>query len=229
MLTFPTSETGYARKSMRTTALIHESNRNKNLGLDRINREISNIKTDSVWPLLLTEVSRHENDSNITKLLTLYSDPLFRPVFHLSGEDSTSPHTDYIVSHDELQGIEAKHFDPEKSNFHWWMRTLKHQRNLQDSLILLRVWKIITQVFNLFNSLLKKKKRKKNTKHKTKQNLSPNTSQNYIFCSLEVFQFIYVCPSSWLPSPLWSCLLLVEMTPWRKGCRPSVNTHPLYE
>lgn len=170
MLTFPTSETGYARKSMRTTALIHESNRNKNLGLDRINREISNIKTDSVWPLLLTEVSRHENDSNITKLLTLYSDPLFRPVFHLSGEDSTSPHTDYIVSHDELQGIEAKHFDPEKSNFHWWMRTLKHQRNLQDSLILLRVWKIITQVFNLFNSLLKKKKRKKNTKHKTKQN-----------------------------------------------------------
>lgn len=214
MLTFPTSETGYARKSMRTTALIHESNRNKNLGLDRINREISNIKTDSVWPLLLTEVSRHENDSNITKLLTLYSDPLFRPVFHLSGEDSTSPHTDYIVSHDELQGIEAKHFDPEKSNFHWWMRTLKHQRNLQDSLILLRVWKIITQVFNLFNSLLKKKKKKK--KHKTqntKQNktkpVSKYKSKLYFlfFGSLSVYLcvsiFMITFPFMELPSAGW--------------------------
>lgn len=65
------------------------------------------------------------------KLLTLHSDAFLRPVFHFSGEDSTGPHTDHIVSQVELKRVEAKHFNPEKPDFHRWVRALKHQRNLQ--------------------------------------------------------------------------------------------------
>lgn len=65
------------------------------------------------------------------KLLTLHSDAFLRPVFHFSGEDSTGPHTDHVVSQVELKRVEAKHFNPEKPNFHRWVRALKHQRNLQ--------------------------------------------------------------------------------------------------
>lgn len=65
------------------------------------------------------------------KLLTLHSDAFLRPVFHLSGEDDTGPNTDDIVRHVELQRVEAKHFNPEKPNFHRQVRALKHQRNLQ--------------------------------------------------------------------------------------------------
>ena len=63
--------------------------------------------------------------------LTLDSDAFLRPVFHLSGEDSSGPDTDYIVGQVELQRVEAKHFHPEKPDFHGRMRALKHQRNLR--------------------------------------------------------------------------------------------------
>lgn len=65
------------------------------------------------------------------KLLTLHSNAFLWPVFHLSGKDSTGPHTDHVVSHVELQRVKAKHFNPEKPNFHRRVRALEYQRHLQ--------------------------------------------------------------------------------------------------
>lgn len=65
------------------------------------------------------------------KLLTLHSNAFLWPVFHLSGKDSTGPHTDHAVSHVELQRVKAKHFNPEKPNFHRRVRALEYQRHLQ--------------------------------------------------------------------------------------------------
>lgn len=63
-------------------------------------------------------------------LLTFHSNAFLWPVFDLSGEDNAGPHTDYIVSHVKFQGVETKHFNPEKTNFNRWVRFQKHQWDL---------------------------------------------------------------------------------------------------
>lgn len=66
-------------------------------------------------------------------ILTLNGDTFLRPVFHLPREDGAGPHTDDVVSYDELQGVETKHFNPEEPDLHIWMRVWEHQRDLQNN------------------------------------------------------------------------------------------------
>lgn len=87
------------------------------------------MKVFVIFPVTKSKKTQQQ----IRKLLTLHSDAFLWPVFYLSGEDSTGPHTNDIVSQVELQRVETKHFNPEKSNFHRRVRALKHQRNLQEN------------------------------------------------------------------------------------------------